>query len=209
MNLGPVFPVLDFAGTFVFALSGSIAAARKNMDVYGSVILAIVTALGGGMIRDVLLGRTPPGAFQDIGYLVVAFAGSLSVFFLYDTISRLHHPLRVLDALGLGAFTVIGVTIAVEQGATWFGAILLGIMSGTGGGMIRDVLSQEVPLVLQREVYAVASLVGALLNVVLLRIGLAPAASALISAGVISGIRILSVEYDWHLPRAAWQKPKE
>lgn len=209
MNLGPVFPVLDFAGTFVFALSGSIAAARKNMDVYGSVILAIVTALGGGMIRDVLLGRTPPGAFQDIGYLVVAFAGSLSVFFLYDTISRLHHPLRVLDALGLGAFTVIGVTIAVEQGATWFGAILLGIMSGTGGGMIRDVLSQEVPLVLQREVYAVASLVGALLNVVLLRVGLAPAASALISAGVISGIRILSVEYDWHLPRAAWQKPKE
>ena len=206
-TLEPFFRVFDLLGVFVFAISGSIAAARKNMDVYGSVILAVVTALGGGMIRDSLLGRTPAGAFVDPLYLLVALAGAVSVFFLYNLLGKLHYPMRYMDAVGLGVFTVTGMIIALDQDVFWFGAVMLGVISGTGGGMIRDVLCQQVPLVLEREIYAVAGILGALLTLVMLRLGLGASLSAAIGALVISSIRILSVQRDWHLPRAVWQKP--
>ena len=207
MILDPFFLVLDYLGTFVFAISGSIAAARRNMDVYGSIVLALVTALGGGMLRDLFLGRTPPGAFLDPWYLLIALAGAVLVFILHGPLARMHYPLRIMDAIGLGVFTVIGLSIARAQGISWLGAILLGILSGTGGGMVRDVLCRRVPLVLEREIYAVAALAGAGLQAVLLENGANSNLAAALGAVVITGLRILSVVKDWHLPRAAWQRP--
>jgi len=202
VGLDPFFWFMDLAGVFVFGISGAIAAERKAMDVYGSFTLAIVTALGGGMIRDVLLGRTPAAAFGDPLYLGIASLGGLSALVFSGQLSRLHFSLRYMDALGLGIFTVLGTTISLDQGISLPGAILLGILSGTGGGMLRDVLSQEVPLVLQKEIYAVAALVGAGLNGGLLALGVSVNVSAGVGAGVIFLLRILSLRFDWHLPRA-------
>lgn len=205
MTLDPFFLILDLVGIYVFALSGSIAAARKQMDLYGSFVLAMVTALGGGIIRDVVLGITPVTALTDPLYLGIAFAGSISVYFLYKFLIRLHFPLRYLDAVGLGVFTVIGTNVSLSLGVPWPGAVLLGILSGTGGGMIRDTLCLEVPLVLQREVYAVAALLGGVFNVMLLQLGAPVNLSAGLSALIITAIRIISVVKDLHLPRAVWQ----
>jgi uncharacterized membrane protein YeiH len=205
MTLDPFFRILDLVGIYVFALSGSIAAARKQMDLYGSFVLAMVTALGGGIIRDVVLGITPVTALTDPLYLGIAFAGSISVYFLYKFLIRLHFPLRYLDAVGLGVFTVIGTNVSLFLGVPWPGAVLLGILSGTGGGMIRDTLCLEVPLVLQREVYAVAALLGGVFNVLLLRVGAPVNLSAGVSALIITAVRIISVVKDLHLPRAVWQ----
>lgn len=207
MSLDPFFRVLDYLGTFVFAVSGSIAAARKEMDVYGSVVLALVTALGGGMLRDVLIGRTPAAAFSDPWYLIIAFLGAICVFMFFKPLSLLPYPLRIMDAIGLGVFAVIGFSIARSRDISWLGAIMLGTISGTGGGMIRDLLCLRVPLVLQREIYAVAALVGVALQFLLLELGLGENPAAGIAALVIMGLRILSVFKDWHLPKAVWQRP--
>lgn len=208
MELEWFFRIFDWLGTLVFAVSGALAAAKKRLDLYGIFILATVTALGGGMLRDVLLGRTPPLVFTDGIYLALACAGALLVIFFHRFLDRLHHALRVMDAIGLGIFTVIGVNVALAAGGSWFAAVMLGIVTGTGGGMIRDVLAKEVPMVLQREVYAVASLAGALAYVAWLALPnphdwpeLRAGVGALLSAALIAAIRIVSVYKNWHLPR--------
>ena len=208
MDIGLFFNIFDLVWTLVFAISGAIAAVKKRLDLYGIFILAIVTALGGGMIRDILLGRTPPGVFTDIRYLGVSCLGGLLVIFFYKAIDRLHHPLRIMDALGLGIFTVIGVNVTLASHGSWFAAVMLGMVTGTGGGMVRDVLAKEVPMVLQREVYAVASMAGAVFYIIWLQLPLLAgfrdiqgSIGALLSAALIAAIRIISVYHNWHLPR--------
>ena len=207
MSIEHFFYGFDLAGTLVFAISGAIAAVKKRLDIYGIFILAIVTALGGGMLRDVILGRTPPPVFTDGFYLAVSCLGALIVVLFHKTIDRFHHPLRIMDALGLGIFTVIGARVTLEVGGSWFAAVMLGVITGTGGGMIRDILSREVPLVLQREVYAVASLAGALAYIVWLQIPpifgipLPAGLGAVLSAALTASLRIISVYKNWHLPK--------
>ncbi len=205
MNL--LFVFFEYLGVFVFALSGSVMAVRRHMDLYGSIILAILTALGGGLIRDVMIGRIPPVMLSDGSYIVVAMVAAFTVYLLYSVIDRVHYPLRILDAVGLGVFTVLGADLAVESGLPWFASVMIGIISGTGGGMIRDVLAREVPLVLQREVYAVAALIGATGYVFLQPLSveneLLQGGLAISIALFIAGFRVISVYRDWHLPRAA------
>lgn len=202
MELGDFIYGFDLAGTFVFAITGALVAIRKKLDLYGVFILAIVTALGGGMLRDTMLGRTPPMAFQDFAYMIAATLGALVVWFFYSYVQRQEKLLRILDAVGLALFTVIGAQVALETGASWYAAIGMGILTGTGGGMIRDVLAGQVPFVLQREVYAIACLLGSaayVLWVVVLNFD--PSIGMLLGAGVVAGIRLVAIFKDWHLPQ--------
>jgi uncharacterized membrane protein YeiH len=204
--MNALFTFFEYLGVLVFALSGSIMAARKNMDFYGIIILAILTALGGGLIRDVMIGRIPPLMLSQGSYLAVAAAAAPIIFVFYRRLEKFHYPLRILDALGLGVFTVLGARTALAAGLPNYAAIMLGIISGTGGGMLRDVLAREVPLVLQREIYAAAALIGALGYVFLEPLAgdneLWQGVLAIGSAGFIAAFRIFSVYRDWHLPRA-------
>lgn len=192
----------DFAGTLVFAISGAIAGARRRLDAYGLYVLAIVTALGGGMIRDVLLGHTPPRVLTDIVYLASASAGAFLVIAFNRFSARFENVLRIFDAIGLGIFTVIGTRLSMEAGVPWFTAIMLGIITGTGGGMLRDILSGEVPYVLQKEIYALAALAGSAAYVGWLLIPeLPPSIGILVTASITTGIRLIAVYRNWHLPQ--------
>ena len=163
--------VLDLAGTFAFGLSGGIAAVRARLDLYGVLVLAAVVGLVGGIIRDVLLGALPPATFSDWRYLVTVAAAGLVAFFAGPALERVYHPLNVFDAAGLSLFCVTGATKALEFHVGPAQAVLLGLITATGGGMVRDVLVREVPTVLRRELYAVPALIGAAIVVAAAELG--------------------------------------
>jgi uncharacterized membrane protein YeiH len=191
----------DLAGTFVFALSGAILAVRHRFDVIGIAVLAVSAGLGGGMIRDVLLGELPPNALEDEAYLLTALAAGLIGFSFHTTIERLSASFRVLDAAGLGFFAVTGTARSLDADLSIVAAILLGVVSGAGGGVVRDLLAREVPLVLQREVYALAALLGGAVFVAAERGGLAHATAATLGVGATFGLRVLAIRYGWQAPR--------
>src|ERR687898_2410790 len=167
MSDPPVLLVLDLAGTFAFALNGALTAVRAaHLDVVGVVTLGMITAVGGGIIRDVLLGALPPATFVDWRYLAVAAAGGLIAFLFSRRLSRFSSSIDVLDAAGLSLFAVTGAGKALEWGAGPMQAIILGTVTGVGGGTVRDVLIRQVPSVLSSGLYAIPALVGAALVVV-------------------------------------------
>jgi uncharacterized membrane protein YeiH len=209
MSIESFLFAFDLAGTFVFAITGAMLAIRKKLDLYGIFILAIVTALGGGMLRDTMLGRTPPVALQEFAYVLAAGLGAIIVWFFYGHVERQERLLRILDAIGLGLFTAIGAQVTLSFGASWYAAIGMGIITGTGGGMIRDVLAREVPFVLQREVYAIACLAGAGFYVLWVQVlGQGESSGVLLSAALTIGIRLFAIFHDLHLPQdPPGQKP--
>jgi uncharacterized membrane protein YeiH len=192
---------LDLAGTFVFALSGAMLAVRKRFDVVGVLVLSVAAGLGGGMLRDVLLGATPPAAIEHESYLLAALVAGLIGFFFHPRVARLGRSIGLLDALGLGFFAVSGTVRSLQFGLEPLSAILLGVVTGAGGGVIRDLLGGETPLVLRRDVYALAALLGAGVYVGATRLGLAgsPAAAAGVAVTVI--LRVLAMRYGWQAPR--------
>ncbi len=193
---------LDLIGTAAFAASGAWAGIRRDMDLFGVMVLGMVTATGGGTLRDLLLGDTPPFCLQDETYLYVAIAMSLAMFFLHRRMDLLRHPLLYFDAVGLGTFVVIGTEKALQFETGALGAVLLGVMTATAGGMIRDILANQVPLILRKEVYASACLAGGILLVGLHHVA-APRTVALLSAaGLVILVRLLAIRFDWALPRA-------
>lgn len=192
----------DLLGTAAFAASGALAGIRRDMDVFGVLVLGLVTATGGGTLRDLLLGDTPPFIFKDETYLYLSVAVSILVFLFHHRLEFLTHPLIYFDAVGLGTFVVIGTHKAVEFRLGFFGAVMMGVMTATAGGMIRDLLSAKVPMVLQRDVYASACLVGGVLLYVLQQTTLPPGLTALISASTVIALRLLAVRYNWSLPKA-------
>ena len=192
---------LDLLGTAAFAASGALAGIRRNMDMFGVILLGLVTATGGGTIRDLLLGDTPPFIFQNETYLYVSAIVSLAVFFFYKRLEFLHHPLQYFDAIGLGTFVVIGVGKALDFKLGFFGSVMLGVVTATAGGMIRDILSKQIPMVLQKEVYASACLAGGGLFYLLQFSPLQRNLSLLISATVVVILRLLAIRYNWSLPR--------
>ena len=193
--------LLDLAGTFVFALSGGLLAVRKDLDVVGVVVLSVATALGGGMVRDVLLGRTPPAALERESYLLAAIVAALVVFFFYAPIEQMTTPLQRSDALGLGLFAVSGTLTSLDAGLGTVPAILLGVVTGVGGGVIRDLLVADIPLVFRRDIYALAALMGAVLFVAADSFGLPESIAAVLGVGATVALRLLSIRYDWHAPR--------
>ena len=201
--------VVNILGTLAFAASGAMIGLNKDMDIFGVCILGLTTATGGGVIRDLILGLTPPMAFQDPTCAVVALATS-AVFFSRRvrrvlTRNRRHYDrlLFWMDTLGLGAFTVIGVELAFSQAErpTFFLLVFVGTLTGVGGGVLRDLLAQEVPYIFVKHVYACASLAGAILCAGLW--GHVDSAAAMLSGmAAVVLIRILAAHYHWNLPKA-------
>ena len=206
--------LIEIIGTIAFSISGAVLAIERNLDLFGVVFLGAVTAIGGGIIRDLLLGQIPPQAFLNYIYLLFAVLTALVVFviahwrarrgksisFINDTV------LNIFDAAGLGIFSVIGVqnTMNAGFGDNAFFCVFLGLTTGVGGGMLRDVLSRSTPAVLRKHIYALASLAGALCYY-LLQI-YAPAVSILVSTLLVVVLRVLASHYRWTLPRIPVQQ---
>ncbi|CAL9295402.1 hypothetical protein SUDANB51_05740 [Streptomyces sp. enrichment culture] len=198
---------LDLIGIFVFAISGALLAVRKNFDVFGMAVLAEVTALGGGLFRDLVIGAVPPAAFTDLGYFLTPLLATLLVFFLHPQVERIQVAVNVFDAAGLGLFCVAGTIKAYEYGLGLTASAGLGLTTAVGGGVLRDVLANEVPSLLRwdRDLYAVPAIVGSALVAVCIRYdALNPLTSALavITAFVL---RLLAMRYHWRAPRA-WHR---
>ena len=191
---------LDLFGTAVFAISGAWVACRKDMDIFGAMVLAFVTAVGGGTIRDVLLGATPVFWFQDTLYLTVIFASTLFAIALRNWHEKAQWPLQVADALGLAVFVVIGVDKALTYGAEPVVAVMMGVLTGCGGGAIRDVLADEIPNVLRNEVYASAAIAGGAVFVFLNSV-LGFTLAAVISSTLVLFMRLLALYNNISLPR--------
>ena len=156
-----ILVILDLLGTFVFALSGALVGVRHRLDLFGVLVLSFVAGNGGGVMRDAMIGATPPAALQDWRYVAISIVAGLFTFWRAGTIERWRNPVQSIDAVGLGVFAVAGALKAQAFGLGPVGAMLLGMLTGIGGGMIRDVLVAQVPTVLKAELYAIAALAGA------------------------------------------------
>lgn len=204
----PLFLALDLTGAFAFALNGSLTAIRvARLDVVGVITLGMITALGGGIIRDVLLGSLPPATFSDWRYLAVAAFGSLVSFTLGRRLDRWTNPILVLDAAGLSLFAVSGAVVAMELGVGFGQAVILGAITGVGGGTMRDVLIGRVPIVLRSELYAIPALVAALVVVTADTLGFYGVATAVGAALLCFVIRMLGVRFDLDAPRPPGPSP--
>ncbi|MGW6912222.1 trimeric intracellular cation channel family protein [Kitasatospora sp. NPDC054939] len=198
---------LDLVGIFVFALSGGLLAVRKNMDIFGICVLAEVTALGGGVMRDLVIGATPVAAFTNLGYFVTPLAAGLVVFFLHPEVERINWSVQTLDALGLGLFCVTGTAKAHDFGLGAVASVALGMVTAAGGGVMRDVLAGEIPSLLRwdREIYAVPALVGAALVALLIANDDLTAVTGTTAALTAFVLRMLALKYGWRAPRA-WHR---
>jgi uncharacterized membrane protein YeiH len=192
--------VLDLVGIFVFAISGALVGVRKRADLFGVLVLAGATGLGGGFVRDVLIGATPPAALADWRYLVVPVAGGLVTFLFHPTLGRLERPMLLFDALGLALFCVTGALKAVAWGLGPVPAALLGMVTAIGGGMIRDVLTSRMPEVFRGELYATPALAGATVAVLLARADLAYPVVAAAGGGLCLVWRLTALLRGWRAP---------
>jgi uncharacterized membrane protein YeiH len=192
--------ILDLGGTFVFALSGAVAAVNRRLDIFGIVVLAFVAGNFGGIGRDLLIGAVPPAALTDGRYLLVSVLAGLITFFSYAGVDRLRAPVLLFDAAGLSFFAVAGAQKAITFGLSPIMAALLGMVTGIGGGMTRDVLLGEIPQVLCSDLYAVAALAGASIVVIGDRFGLSYGVSALAGGALCFGLRFMAIRHGWHLP---------
>lgn len=194
----------DLAGTVVFAIEGANAANSVGLDLLGVVVLSFIVALGGGMVRDLLIGATPPSAIRDWRYPTLAFIAGLVTFVLHTQVAALPALLlTTLDAAGLALFTVAGAEKALDFKIAPFIATLMGAITGCGGGVLRDVLLVRVPMVLVANIYASAALLGAAVVVVGRRLGYPPAVAAVMGGLACFVLRIAAVHYNWQLPKIA------
>ena len=192
--------ILDLFGVAVFAISGALAAGRKSLDLLGVFVIAGVTAIGGGTIRDVLLGRHPIFWMQDTTYLFVILAAALFTLFYARTRPAPARALLLADAIGLAVFTIIGAQIAEEAGLPAILIVFMGTLTGVAGGVVRDVLCGEVPLILRRDIYATASITGGALYLLVQRIGFSPLVAALVGIGGVAVLRALAIFGGLRLP---------
>ncbi|TWD83814.1 putative membrane protein YeiH [Kribbella amoyensis] len=192
--------VFDLVGIFVFGITGALVGVRKNLDVFGILVLSLVTGLGGGFLRDVLIGATPPAALQDWRYLVVPVVAGLVTFFLHPRIGRVERLVNIFDAAGLALFCVIGARKALEVGLSPLSAAMLGTISGIGGGVIRDVLSGRVPVVLRSEIYATPAFLGAGIVVLASAFDYDALWVPFAAAVVCFLIRLVAIRRGWNAP---------
>jgi uncharacterized membrane protein YeiH len=194
--------ILDLGGTFVFAISGAVAAVNRRLDLFGILVLSFVTGNVGGITRDLLIGAVPPAALTDGRYLLVSVLAGLVTFFWYAGVDRLRSPVLLFDAAGLAFFAVAGAEKAINYGLSPVTAALLGMLTGIGGGMTRDVLVTEIPQVLRSDLYAVAALAGASIVVIGHVLGISYGISALAGGLLCFGLRFMAIRHNWHLPTA-------
>jgi uncharacterized membrane protein YeiH len=194
--------ILDLCGTFAFAVSGAMAGIRQRLDVFGILVLSFAASTFGGIGRDVLIGARPPAALVDWRYLAVSLAAGLITFFWSSLIEKLRNPVRLLDAMGLAFFAVSGTQKALAFGLSPVMAALLGMLTGVGGGIARDVLLAEIPGVLRSDLYAVAALSGAAIVAGGSMLNLSPLITAICGGLVCFGLRLSAIRWGWHLPVA-------
>ncbi len=201
MNEQLLFNLVDLAGTFAFAISGATAARRCNLDLFGILAIAFITACGGGIARDLCIGAIPPAGLADWRYLFTAIVAALLTVVAYPWVERLTYPVRLFDAMGLGLFAVYGAHKALLFGHNAEVAILLGMITAVGGGMARDVLLTRVSVVLQKEIYALAAFAGAALAVIGEYYRWPAVWATWLPILFCFGLRFLALHYHWNLPR--------
>lgn len=191
---------LDFIGTMVFAMSGVLTAAEKRLDLFGASVIGVVTAVGGGTTRDLLLGITPVTWLSTPVYLYVILAGVVIAIVFRRLLATLRRTLFLFDTIGIGVFTVIGLEKALNLGVHPAVAVMMGMTTAVVGGVIRDTLTNEVPLIFKREIYATACITGALVYLLLRWVGVDSALVQLFTVVVIITVRLLSIHYNWSMP---------
>lgn len=196
----PTLVVLDLVGIFVFAISGALVAVRKELDVFGVLVLAGTTGLGGGFLRDVLIDAAPPAALADWRYLLMPIAAGLFTFRFHPTVGRLERTVNVFDAFGLALFCVAGAVKALDYGLGPVPAALMGMVTGIGGGMLRDVLAGRVPVIFRGELYAIPALAGAVVAVAGTRADLPELLVTTVGAAVCLVWRLLAIWRHWQAP---------
>ena len=194
--------VLDLTGTFVFAISGAMLGARRRLDIFGILVLSFAASSAGGIARDLLIGAVPPAAISDWRYLAVSLAAGLLTFFSYSLIARLRTAILIFDAAGLALFAVAGTQKALAYGLNPLMAALLGMLTGIGGGIARDLLVARTPVVLRSDLYAFAALAGAVPVVVGHGLNWPIVPTAIVGAVVCFGLRLMAIRYGWNLPVA-------
>lgn len=191
--------ILDLFGSFAFALSGALMAIKKEMDLFGIVVLALVTAIGGGTTRDALLGNTPVFILNEPVYIYISIIAAVLAFLFYRVLFKITSIILIADALGLGTFVCIGVSKALEAHVSYTGAVLLGLITAVMGGIIRDLLANEIPAVLTRDFYAITCIVGGTIYVFLYRQGISNDKVMLLTAGFVIFLRLLAIRFNWNL----------
>jgi uncharacterized membrane protein YeiH len=201
LNGHALFTVLDLAGTFAFALSGAVAARERGLDWFGILVIAFTVACGGGVFRDLCIGAVPPAGLADWRYLATAVAAAVLTMASQGLVVRLAHPVVLFDTLGLGLFAVTGAQKALLLGSNAEVAVLMGMVTAVGGGVARDVLLNRVPVILQREIYASAALVGAAVATFGDQLGLESPVLTWCAVAVCFVLRMASLRFRWNLPR--------
>lgn len=196
-----LFDLLDFIGTAVFAISGALAAMKQKFDSFGVLILASVTAIGGGSLRDVLIGNTPVFWMIHWEYLIVVFVSTAIAMLFRKRLAYFRKTMFLFDAIGLGIFTIIGFKIGLKADLHPIICVLLGTLSASFGGVLRDILSNEVPLIFHKEVYASLSILGAVTFYALLQTALPININYLITSALVVVLRIFAVKYEWEFPK--------
>jgi len=196
-----VLELANYIGIIAFAISGSMKAIKKGMDLLGVLVLGFSTALGGGIIADLLLGKTPPTNLVYLPYPLTAFISSLFTFIFYKLFSNVNKPLLYADAIGLGAFASSGASLAYSVYPSPLLVVMIGTITAVGGGVIRDLLSNEIPLVLTREFYASAAIIGSFMFLMLKYEGVNEEYAILISFVITTLLRIVALRMKWELPK--------
>ena len=192
--------LFDMMGVIACAIAGTLLAQHKGFDISGCILVSMVNAIGGGTLRDKALDRHPLFWMTDLSYVIVITITSLILQMFFHLYHKIDTAVKIFDAVGLAAFSVIGFKVALAQGVSPYIAIMMGVWTAIVGGMIRDIICNEIPLVLQREIYITASVIGALVYLLLDFLGIHTGLNDFIMLGVIFMIRILALRFDWHLP---------
>ncbi|GAA2846899.1 trimeric intracellular cation channel family protein [Paenarthrobacter ilicis] len=201
---------LDLVGVFFFAVSGSLLAARNQFDIVGSVLLASIVSLGGGVIRDIIINTGPPIAFTNPAYLAPPLLAALLVYFLFSSVQRYTSLLTLFDAGGLALFCITGTLKAIGAGMNPVAAILLGVTTAVGGGLLRDITANEIPTLFNnRDIYALPAFVGAGLTTLLWNLGVFTGLTACLIAAVVFAFRVTAWRRSWYVPLAVrgWHRP--
>jgi uncharacterized membrane protein YeiH len=194
---------LDLFGTMAFAVTGAFKAIEHKADIVGIIILSTITGVGGGIIRDMILGRIPPNALVNPLYIIVTVTVAIIIFFLHPSLKKHLNLLLKFDAVGLGVFTIIGATIAYNIfGLNFLAMAFAGVLTAIGGGILRDVFVNEIPIVFVKELYASTSFIGIIIFFAMLSSGISVDLAVLPSIGTVTGLRLLAMKYNWNLPRA-------
>ncbi|HEU05112.1 MAG TPA: trimeric intracellular cation channel family protein [Nitrosopumilus sp.] len=194
--------ILDLFGTMAFAVTGAFKAIEHKSDIVGIIILATITGVAGGTIRDIVLGEFPTNSISDPAYVIITVATAVVIFFLYSHLKKHWNVFLKFDAIGLGVFTIIGATFAFNIfGLNYLAMVLAGVLTAIGGGILRDVFVNQVPIVFIKEMYASASFVGVTIFYLLLLAGIELYAATIAGIIITTGLRLITMKYNWNLPK--------